>query len=78
MDKHDKVKDFVKFQIRRNFTNLFKNFFLILEDIELNDEEYQKYRKRILDDANNKLRELEETFDSLNITFSNYEDTNKE
>lgn len=66
---NDKIKEFVQFQIRRNLTNLFKNFLLILEDCNLTDSEYQKFRKRILDDSNNKLREIEETFDNLNISF---------
>jgi hypothetical protein len=73
MEQDDKVKDFVKFQIRRNITNLFKSFFIVLDDLNITDEQYQKYRKRILDDANNKIREIEEIFDNLDVAFKIYE-----
>lgn len=73
MENDDKVKDFVKFQVRRNITNIFKNFFIILEDIGISDAEYQKYRKRILDIANEKIREIEETFETLDVKFKGYD-----
>ena len=75
MENDDKVKDFVRFQIRRNITNLFKSFLLLLEDAGVSDEDYQKARKRILDDANNKIREIDETFETLNVSFK-YNDEN--
>lgn len=73
-ENKEKVKDFLKFQIRRNVTNLFKGFLLILEDLQdenisFSDHVYQKYRKRILDDANDKLREIEDTLNNLEIGF---------
>ena len=61
----NKVKDIVYFSVRRNITNLFKNFLEILEDLNLPEEEHQKYRKKILDDGNNRLREIEELFNNL-------------
>ena len=67
----DKVKDFLQFQVRRKVTNLYKNFLFILEDIkdkEYNSEEdYQRHRKRVLDFGNDTIREIEESFKSVDI-----------
>ena len=67
----DKVKEFLQFQIRRKVTNLYKNFLFILEDIkdkEYNSEEdYQRHRKRVLDFGNDAIREIEESFKSVDI-----------
>jgi len=68
----EKVKDFVKFQVRRKVTNLYKNFLFILEDMgseesELTEESYQHYRKRILDHGNDTIREIDECLDNLEI-----------
>jgi hypothetical protein len=61
------------FQIKRKITNIYTNFFFILEDLgdsgyNINDETYQKIRKRILDNANDAVREIEENFSKINIT----------
>ena len=68
-----KIKDLTLFQIKRKITNIYKNFFFILEDLSdsgynINDEIYQKMRKRVLDNANDAFREIEENFTKLNIT----------
>lgn len=68
----NKIKELALFQIKRKITNIYKNFFFILEDLSdsgynINDETYQKIRKRILDNANDAIREIEEYFDNLNI-----------
>ena len=67
----EKAKDFVRFQIRRKVTNLYKNFLFILEDStspQHNSEEaYQRNRKRILDYGNDTIREIDELIDSLDI-----------
>lgn len=68
-----KIKDLTLFQVKRKITNIYKNFFFILEDLNdsgynINDETYQKIRKRILDNANDALREIEENFTKINIT----------
>jgi len=71
--ENDPIKDMTLFQIKRKITNIYKNFFFILEDLtdsgyNINDETYQKMRKRILDNANDAVREIEENFTKLNIT----------
>ena len=69
----DPIKDMTLFQIKRKITNIYKNFFFILEDLgdsgyNINDETYQKIRKRVLDNANDAIREIEESFSKINIT----------
>ena len=71
--ENDPIKDMTLFQIKRKITNIYKNFFFILEDLgdsgyNINDETYQKMRKRILDNANDAFREIEESFSKLNVT----------
>jgi len=71
--ENDPIKDITLFQIKRKITNIYKNFFFILEDLNdsgynINDETYQKIRKRILDNANDAIREIEESFSKLNIS----------
>lgn len=71
--EEEKVKGFVKFQVRRKVTNLYKNFLFILEDLKdkeyySSDEEYQKSRKRVLDLGNDLIRDIEETLDNVDIT----------
>jgi len=71
--ENDPIKDITLFQIKRKITNIYKNFFFILEDLSdsgynINDETYQKIRKRVLDNANDAVREIEESFSKINIT----------
>lgn len=71
--ENDAIKDITLFQVKRKITNIYKNFFLILEDLSdsgynISDETYQKIRKRVLDNANDAAREIEESFSKLNIT----------
>jgi hypothetical protein len=71
--ENDPIKDITLFQIKRKITNIYKNFFFILEDLSdsgynINDETYQKIRKRVLDNANDAIREIEESFTKLNIS----------
>jgi hypothetical protein len=71
--ENDPIKDITLFQIKRKITNIYKNFFFILEDLSdsgynINNETYQKIRKRVLDNANDAVREIEESFNKLNIT----------
>ena len=72
MEKDEREKDFLKFQIRRKITNLYKRFLIILEDVcedQYNDREeaYQKARKKILDEGYDTIRELEENMDQFDI-----------
>jgi len=67
-----KIKDLTLFQIKRKITNIYKNFFFILEDLSdsgynLNEETYTKIRKRVLDNANDAIREIEEYFNTIDI-----------
>jgi hypothetical protein len=48
-----KIKDLTLFQIKRKITNIYKNFFFILEDLSdsgynINEEAMQKYVKESL------------------------------
>jgi len=68
----EKIKELALFQVKRKITSIYKNFFFILEDLSdsgynINDETYQKIRKRILDNANDAIREIEEYFNNLDI-----------
>lgn len=71
--ENDPIKDITLFQIKRKITSIYKNFFFILEDLSdsgynINDETYQKIRKRVLDNANDAIREIEESFNKINIS----------
>jgi hypothetical protein len=67
-----KIKDLTLFQIKRKITNIYKNFFFILEDLSdsgynINEETYAKIRKRVLDNSNDAIREIEEFFNTIEI-----------
>tara|TARA_Y100000593_G_scaffold72793_1_gene133738 strand:+ start:4337 stop:4561 length:225 start_codon:yes stop_codon:yes gene_type:complete len=71
MEKEN-VKDFLRFQVRRKITSLYKNFLFILEDLKserynMPEEVYQRHRKRVLDYGNDTIREIEECLDNLDI-----------
>tara|TARA_Y100001938_G_C8024218_1_gene397052 strand:+ start:67 stop:300 length:234 start_codon:yes stop_codon:yes gene_type:complete len=68
----NKEREFLKFQLRRKVTSLYKNFLFILEDLDskaynMDEESYQRYRKRILDHGNDLIREIEEDLDKFDI-----------
>ena len=59
----DIVNNFFAFQTQRKITNLYKQFFFILEDLQASgvkipEEQHQRIRKRILDLGNDTIREL--------------------
>jgi len=69
----EKIKELALFQIRRKITNIYKNFFFIIEDLQdsgynISDEHYQKIRKRVLDAGNDAIREIEEQFSQYKIS----------
>ena len=71
----DIINNFFAFQTRRKITNLYKQFFFILEDlnaegIKIPDETHQRIRKRILDLGNDTIRELEDYFEKF-IEYNN-------
>ena len=64
------INNFFAFQTRRKITNLYKQFFFILEDLQADgvkipEEQHQRIRKRILDLGNDTIRELEEYFEKF-------------
>ena len=64
----DKEKDFLRFQTQRKITNLYKGFLIILEDMkasgyDIPEEYYQRIRKRVLDQGNDAIREMEEFYE---------------
>ena len=66
----DIINNFFAFQTRRKVTNLYKQFFFILEDLQADgmkipEEQPQRSRKRILDLGNDTIRELEEYFEKF-------------
>ena len=70
---NQKIKELFLFQIRRKITNIYKNFFFIIEDLQdlgynISDEQYSKIRKRILDSGNDAIREIEEQLNQYNIS----------
>ena len=72
MEDSDKSKEFLRFQLRRKVTNLYKNFLFILEDIQndgynIPEEVFQRHRKRVLDYGNDTIRELEENLENFKI-----------
>ena len=72
MENREKEKDFLKFQVTRKVTNLYKNFLFILEDLQdedynVSDESYKRSRKRVLDHGNDSIREIEECLKDLDI-----------
>ena len=72
MDKETKEQEFLKFQVTRKVTNLYKNFLFILEDLKhedynISDESYKKSRKRVLDYGNDTIREIEEYLEKFDV-----------
>lgn len=70
---NEKVSDYIKFQIRRNVTNLFKQFLVVLEDIrsnptDLSDVTFERNRKKVLDSGNDAIREIEKNLEKVYIT----------
>lgn len=71
-ERDEKFRQFLSFQVNRKVKNLYKNFLFILEDINadgynISEEDFQRYRKRVLDQGNDTVRELEEYLDSFDI-----------
>ena len=72
MEKREKEKEFLKFQVTRKVTNLYKNFLFILEDLQnedynISEESYKRSRKRVLDYGNDSIREIEEYLEKFDI-----------
>jgi hypothetical protein len=58
----------------RRIVNLYKNYLVLLEDLlgppynSLDNENYKRIRKRVLDMGNDVLREIDEDFKKVDIT----------
>ena len=78
------LEDFVKFQINRKVINLYKTFFIILEDLQENgflkmsSASYSRIRKKILDGGNDCIREIEDYLEKLDITIKDKYDKEEE
>jgi hypothetical protein len=67
-----KAGDLLSFQLERKFINLYKSFLEIIEDIQFDgynipEDRIQRYRKKILDNGNNAIREMYENLEKMNI-----------
>lgn len=72
MDNGQKHQDFLSFVARRKVTNLYKQFLFILEDLkdsnpDMDEEDFQRARKRVLDYGNDAIREIEENIEKFEI-----------
>lgn len=63
--------DFLNLLVYRSIINLSKSFLVTLEEFEtdgiINQEYYQKQRKKILSEANDKIREFQETLERFKV-----------
>lgn len=72
MEERDKYQKFLSFQVNRKVKNLYKHFLFILEDMNadgynISEDDFQRYRKRILDHGNDTVRELEEYLENFDV-----------
>ena len=67
-----KLQDYVSFQLSRKVTHLYKNFLFILEDLkaqgyDIDEDMYQRCRKRVLDQGNDTIREIEDYLNNFDV-----------
>lgn len=69
------IKEFIKGFVKKSVTRLFLFFIYCLEDIvadgRMSDEEFQKIRKRILDNGNNCIREILQEIENFDFVLIN-------
>ena len=70
--KGEKEKEFLQFQVQRKVVSLYKSFLFILEDLkaqgyDIDEDMYQRYRKRVLDQGNDTIREIEDYLNNFDI-----------
>ncbi len=69
------AKDFLLFNVNRGFTNLAKNFLVILEDLVQIDEyviqqdKFQRLRKKVLDSSMDSKRNLEYLIEKMEVNY---------
>ena len=63
-------KDYLNFKIHQTVKNVYKNFLLILEEMvdrdQMSEQDFEFYRKRVLDNGNEGIRNLTEELDKFN------------
>lgn len=66
----EKEKDYLRFKVHQHMKGLFKNFLLMLEEItdrgQITEQDFEFYRKRVLDNGNEHIRNLSEEIDKFN------------
>ena len=65
-------KEYIKFHVRRKTTSLYKDLLFILEDLKedqynISDKVFSRMRKRVLDNGNEAIRELDTIIDQIKI-----------
>ena len=71
-----KLDEFIKFQINRKVINLYKTFFIILEDLQeqgflkMSSASYSRVRKKVLDGGNDCIREIEDYLEKLDVSIT--------
>ena len=70
--KGEKEKEFLQFQVQRKVVSLYKSFLFILKDLEaqgydIDEDMYQRCRKRVLDQGNDTIREIEDYLNNFDI-----------
>ena len=70
--KGEKEKEFLQFQVQRKVVSLYKSFLFILEDLkaqgyDIDEDMYQTCRKRVLDQGNDTIREIEDYLNNFDI-----------
>jgi|TARA_R100000995_G_scaffold79582_1_gene50724 predicted esterase YcpF (UPF0227 family) len=70
--KGEKEKEFLQFQVQRKVVSLYKSFLFILEDLkaqgyDIDEDMYQRCRKRVLDQGNDTIREIEDYLNNFDV-----------
>ena len=70
--KGEKEKEFLQFQVQRKVVSLYKSFLFILANLkaqgyDIDEDMYQRCRKRVLDQGNDTIREIEDYLNNFDI-----------
>ena len=70
--KGEKEKEFLQFQVQRKVVSLYNFILFILEDLkaqgyDIDEDMYQRCRKRVLDQGNDTIREIEDYLNNFDI-----------
>ena len=69
------AKDFLLFSVNRGFTNLAKSFLVLIEDLIsdgylIQDDKFQRLRKKVLDQTGDGKRNLEYLIEKMEINYN--------